>query len=67
MLAEWSNATAEDAALIRQAVRENWPVANGEPILEAITSAISPVDRPRQALRVARLLIGINRKNVRKS
>jgi hypothetical protein len=35
-----SIASAEDADFIRQALREKWPVANGEPILEALTSAI---------------------------
>jgi len=63
--ADWSKATVEDTALNRLAVRENWPAANGEAILEALTSAVSTIQRPWQAVRLAQLLLFIDRPNDR--
>jgi hypothetical protein len=45
-------------------MRENWPVEEGEAILKALTSAISPLERPRQMNRVAGLLIAIEGRNL---
>jgi len=63
--ADWSKATVEDTALNRLAVRENWPAANGEAILETLTSAVSTIQRPWQAVRLAQLLLFIDRPNER--
>ena len=65
MQADWSKATVEDTALNRLAVRENWPAANGEAILETLTSAVSTIQRPWQAVRLAQLLLFIDRPNER--
>ena len=65
--ADWIGATVEDAALLRQAVREDWPTENGEAILKAIASNIRPAYRPRQALRAALLLLCIDRHQLRRA
>ena len=61
LCADWTLATVEDAAVTRQSLRENWPVKNGETILEAFSSVFSTLDRPRRGLRVAALIISIDR------
>ncbi len=65
-MADWTGETVEDAALLRQAVREDWPTENGQAILKAIASKIRPAERPRQALRAARLLLYIDGQQVRR-
>ena len=67
MRADWTEATVEDAALIRQSLRESWPVEKGEAILKALTSELSPTDRPRQVVRVAALILAIERYNLRRA
>ena len=67
MSADWTSATAGDTSLIRQSLRESWPVEKGEAILEALTSELSPADRPRQVIRVAELLLAIEKHNLRRA
>lgn len=59
--ADWKCISVEDAAHIRQAVRENWPTENGEAIIAAITSAIDPVGQPRGVIRLAHVMCTIDR------
>ena len=65
MQTDWTEASVEDAALIRQSLRESWPVEKGEAILEALTSELWPMDRPRQVFRVAALILAIEKHNLR--
>jgi len=65
--ADWTRISVEDAALIRQAVRENWPTENGEAILETLTSAVDPTGQPRRAVRLAQLLLRIDRHQLRRA
>ena len=65
--ADWTKASVEDAALIRQSLRESWPGAKGEAIIDALTSAISPTDRPRQAIRVTALILAIEKHYLRRA
>ena len=63
--AEWTLISVEDAALIWQAVRENWSTEKGEAILEAHTSAVHTTEQPRRAVRLAFLVLDIDRHLIR--
>ena len=67
MRADWTEASVEDAALIWQSLWESWPVEKGEAILEALTSELLPMDRPRQVFRVAALILAIEKHNLRRA
>src|SRR5262249_7027117 len=63
---EWESASPSDLALLRQAIREGWPVPQERrpPLLEAVLSPLHSKDRsPRQAIALARLLLFIDRHN----